>query len=163
MTTGELFQTFLICTLENFYWIFERFTKKWSNSVNFWAKKLFFFSNGSEFHQKLIGTIRGRSFMTSATLGGGGGQPNSDICWQGGEGGSVKVWHFADARWRGAGVLPEVATTKFYYGWHEKWSKWFKSWNEPKNNLFILFSQGFKKLNFPTSWKISLRLVGGGA
>ena len=24
--------------------------------------------------------LRGRSFMTSATLGGGGGQPNSDIC-----------------------------------------------------------------------------------
>ena len=43
MTTGELFQTFLICTLENFYWIFERFTKKLSNSVHFELRKCSFF------------------------------------------------------------------------------------------------------------------------
>ena len=34
--------------------------------------------------------FRGRSFMTSATLGGGGSQPNSDICCQGGRGGQSK-------------------------------------------------------------------------
>ena len=31
--------------------------EKCSNSVNFWARKMFFFLSGSEFHQKLIGTI----------------------------------------------------------------------------------------------------------
>ena len=31
--------------------------KKLSNSVSFWARKIFFFLNGSEFRQKLIGTI----------------------------------------------------------------------------------------------------------
>ena len=30
--------------------------------------------------RRLNPVVRGRSFMTSATLGGGGGQPNSDIC-----------------------------------------------------------------------------------
>ena len=35
---------------------------------------------GHRFPMENFMPLRGRSFMTSATLGGGGGQPNSDIC-----------------------------------------------------------------------------------
>ena len=38
--------------------------KKCSNSLNFWARKMFFFLNGSEFRQKLIGTIISAVFPT---------------------------------------------------------------------------------------------------
>ena len=48
--------------------------------------------------------IRGHSFMTSATLG-GGGEPNSDI-----------LLTHAD----GGGGMPEVADKKLYFGREKK-------------------------------------------
>ena len=49
--------------------------------------------------------LRGRSFMTSATLG----QPNSDICGQGGEGGQSKSDILLPP------PVPEEADTKLYF------------------------------------------------
>ena len=46
MTATGLFHTFLVHICEFYYWQFERFTKRCSNSVNYWARKLLFFSNG---------------------------------------------------------------------------------------------------------------------
>ena len=49
-------------------------------------------------------------FIYDGSHFGGRGQPNSDICWQGE---SVKVWHFADARW------PEEPDTKLNFAWEK--------------------------------------------
>ena len=52
-TVSNIFGPYLRDLLLKIWDIYE----KCSNSVNFWARKMFFFLNGSEFRQKLIGTI----------------------------------------------------------------------------------------------------------
>ena len=52
-TVSNSFGSYLTDLLLKIWEIYE----KCSNSVNFWARKMFFFLNGSEFRQKLIGTI----------------------------------------------------------------------------------------------------------
>ena len=39
----ETFQRFMFCIWEIFFEYFQRFSLKWSNFVNFWARKMFFF------------------------------------------------------------------------------------------------------------------------
>ena len=52
-TVSNIFGLFLIDLLLKIWEIY----KKCSNPVSFWARKMFFFLNGSEFRQKLIGII----------------------------------------------------------------------------------------------------------
>jgi len=52
-----LFQTVLVPIWEIYYWKFERFTKNALTRSIFELEKCSFFLNGSEFRQKLIGTI----------------------------------------------------------------------------------------------------------
>ena len=81
--------------------------------------------------------------MMSATLGGRGGQWNSDI-----------LLTHAD---RGGGGFAQSSWYKMILWVREKWSKWFKSSNKPLRYSFFLLSQGLKKWIFQTKWKISLR------
>ena len=64
--------------------------KKWKKSIIFLKMGKFrILGTPSEKHLKLPKNhiqLRGSSFMTAATLGGGDSQPYSDICWQGGRG-----------------------------------------------------------------------------
>ena len=53
----KTFQRFMFCIWEIFVEKFERFSLRYSNFVNIWARKTFFFINRSEFRQKLIVTI----------------------------------------------------------------------------------------------------------
>ena len=52
-TVSNIFGSYLRDLLLKIWDIYE----KCSNSVNFWAGKMFFFLNGSEFRQKWIDTI----------------------------------------------------------------------------------------------------------
>ena len=52
-----LFQIFFANIWEIYYWNIERFIRNAVTWSIFLARKMFFFSNGSEFHQKLNGTI----------------------------------------------------------------------------------------------------------
>ena len=56
MIDMELFQTVFVCIWDIFLSQIEIY-EEFSNSVNFWARKLIFFLNGAEFRQKFIGTI----------------------------------------------------------------------------------------------------------
>ena len=53
----ELFQTVLVRIWEIYHWKFEIFTKNALTWSIFELEKCSFFLNGSEFRQKLIGTI----------------------------------------------------------------------------------------------------------
>ena len=59
-----LFQTFLARIWEIHYWKFERFTKNALTRAVFELEKFSFFLNGSEFCQKLIGSIISAVFPT---------------------------------------------------------------------------------------------------
>ena len=57
MIAMRQFQTFLVRIWEIYFWKFERFTKNALTRSVFELEKCSFFLNGSEFRQKLIGTI----------------------------------------------------------------------------------------------------------
>ena len=59
-----LSQTVLVRIWEIYYWKFERFTKNALTRSIFELEKCSFFLNGSEFRQKLIGTITSAVFPT---------------------------------------------------------------------------------------------------